>query len=56
MGNAANIGMRMILAALKRMDEGGCGYCVGCGDAIGKGRLAILPATPLCAACAGRHS
>ncbi len=56
MGNAANQEIRMIQAALARMDEGEYGYCVECGAKIAEERLTILPATPFCASCAAKHS
>ena len=45
--------IRMIEAALDRIDQGPYGTCVVCGDPIGDDRLDALPATPLCATCAG---
>jgi len=44
--------IRMIQAALKRMDAGEYGYCVTCGDAISEERLEVLPYTPFCRKCA----
>lgn len=41
-------------AALKRFADGVFGACVTCGDAIRPERLALVPHTPFCAACA-RH-
>lgn len=41
-------------AALKRFADGAFGTCVTCGDAIRPERLALVPHTPFCAACA-RH-
>jgi RNA polymerase-binding protein DksA len=41
-----------IIAALHRIDEGSYGRCESCGQAIGADRLAVLPATRLCADCA----
>ncbi len=55
MGNAANMEIRMIRAALARIDEGEYGYCAECGAPIGEARLDLLPATPFCAECAARH-
>lgn len=40
--------IRMINAALKRLDEGEYGYCTVCGERIAEGRLDLLPATPFC--------
>ena len=44
-----------IKAALDRIEAGTYGDCARCGDSIDPRRLALLPATPLCAACAGAH-
>lgn len=44
--------IRMIRAALQRMDAGEYGYCVTCGDAISQERLDVLPYTPFCRKCA----
>ena len=41
-----------IEAALRRMDEDEFGYCQECGEAIGKPRLTLDPASPTCVACA----
>ena len=40
--------------ALRRIDEGRYGTCAGCGQAIAAERLAAMPATPRCVACAAR--
>jgi len=56
MGLSAQAEIRMIKAALQRMDEGEYGYCVECGDKISEERLDILPYTPLCAKCAAKHT
>ena len=39
-------------AALNRIDAGNYGVCVKCGEEIAEARLDLLPATPLCRACA----
>lgn len=52
LGHAARDELRMIEAALKRMEEGEYGYCVTCGDRISEERLDLLPATPFCRNCA----
>jgi DnaK suppressor protein len=39
-------------AALRRIDEGSYGTCVGCGRPIGAERLAARPVTQTCIACA----
>ncbi len=56
MGLSAQAEIRMIKAALQRMDEGEYGYCVECGDKISEERLDILPYTPFCAKCAAQHT
>ena len=38
--------------ALRRLDAGGYGRCVKCGDEIGAERLEALPSTRTCIACA----
>jgi len=48
--------IRMIRAALDRMDAGEYGYCVECGAKISEERLTTLPATPFCAKCAAKHT
>lgn len=55
LGTAAQTELRMIEAALARMDEGEYGYCVTCGEQIAEERLDLIPATPFCAAHAGRR-
>lgn len=47
--------IRMIEAALDRIDAGTYGTCVRCGDPIGDERLDVLPATPFCRDCAAGH-
>lgn len=44
--------IRMIQAALIRMEAGDYGFCTQCGAAIVPERLDLLPATPFCAKCA----
>ena len=44
--------VRMIQAALKRVDAGTYGTCANCGEPIGEERLDVLPATPICRTCA----
>jgi len=56
MGLSAQAEIRMIKAALGRMDEGEYGYCVECGASIAEERLDILPYTPFCAKCAAKHA
>lgn len=52
LGQSAQAELRMIEAALARIEEGEYGYCVTCGAEISQERLDILPATPFCAKCA----
>jgi len=44
--------LRLIDAALKRIDEGEYGYCISCGDDIPEKRLAFDPAAARCVDCA----
>lgn len=53
--DAARNELRMIEAALSRMDDGEYGYCVTCGEQIAEERLDLLPATPFCRDHAHRH-
>lgn len=48
LGASARGELRMIEAALDRMDEGEYGYCVTCGAQISEERLDLIPATPFC--------
>lgn len=43
-----------IEAALERIEQGGYGSCVSCGEPIAAKRLEFDPATPLCVSCAER--
>jgi RNA polymerase-binding transcription factor DksA len=52
LGAAGAQEIRMIDAALKRIDAGTYGTCVNCGDPISEERLDVLPATPICRTCA----
>ena len=44
--------IRMIEAALKRIEEDTFGACQRCGDEISEERLDLLPFTPFCRTCA----
>lgn len=55
LGAAAQNELRMIDAALVRMDEGEYGYCVTCGGEIAEERLDLIPATPFCRTHAPRR-
>ncbi|MFN3844671.1 MAG: TraR/DksA family transcriptional regulator [Paracoccaceae bacterium] len=51
-GLSAQSEIRMIDAALVRIEDGEYGYCAKCGAKIGEERLDILPYTPFCRNCA----
>lgn len=51
-GVAGQKEIRMIKAALQRIDDGEYGYCTKCGDEISQERLSVLPWTPFCKRCA----
>lgn len=53
MGTSGQAEIRMIRAALERMDAGEYGFCVKCGNEILPERLDVLPYTPFCRTCAG---
>lgn len=55
MGLSAQHEIRMIEAALMRVEAGEYGFCVTCGAEISAERLALLPATPFCRDCAPRR-
>ncbi len=55
LGHSAQLELRMIEAALKRIEAGEYGDCVRCGTEIDAGRLDLLPATPFCADCAAKR-
>ncbi|MEZ4239316.1 MAG: TraR/DksA C4-type zinc finger protein [Myxococcota bacterium] len=50
--DAARTEIDQIRAALQRVDNGTYGTCTRCGEPIAPARLAALPATPFCRACA----
>lgn len=52
-GRSGQAEIAQIHAALARIEAGEYGFCARCGDPIAEARLDLLPATPLCAACAG---
>jgi DnaK suppressor protein len=41
-----------IESALRRMDEGGYGHCLRCGEEISAGRLRVDPGATICIGCA----
>jgi len=55
MGLSGQAEIRMIKAALGRIDAGEYGECVECGEDILSARLDVLPYTPFCPACASKH-
>ena len=52
LGLSAQAEIRMIVAALARIEAGEYGDCVKCGEEISVERLDLLPATPFCRVCA----
>ncbi len=46
--------LRRIAAALRRIDDGGYGYCLGCDEDIPAKRIAVDPTVTRCVDCAGR--
>lgn len=48
----ANIRIRQIDAALKRLENGTYGDCAACGEPIPRARLDADPVTPFCRECA----
>ncbi|MCU9846964.1 TraR/DksA C4-type zinc finger protein [Defluviimonas sp. WL0024] len=54
LGQSARQELRMIEAALGRVEEDEYGFCVQCGNQIAEERLDLIPATPFCRNCAPR--
>lgn len=52
MGTSGQQEIRMIEAALDRIESGDYGFCAKCGAEIGEERLDVLPFTPFCRSCA----
>ncbi|HBX56852.1 TraR/DksA family transcriptional regulator [Pseudomonas sp. UBA2684] len=52
----AKAGMRRVGLAKLRLAEGTYGDCLRCGEPIEPARLAVLPATEFCLACAALHT
>lgn len=52
LGNAGLAEIRMIKAALGRIEEGTYGVCVSCGEDISEERLDVVPHAPRCRHCA----
>jgi len=55
MGLSAQAEIRMLNAAILRLDAGEYGACVECGDMVSEARLNVLPYTPFCRVCAAKH-
>lgn len=49
------IGLRRVLAALRRIEHGEYGDCTDCGEPIDSRRLEVDPAIALCLQCAARN-
>jgi DnaK suppressor protein len=47
----ARAALHDVLAALRRMDEGGYGSCENCGAPLAAEQLEVLPQAPLCMPC-----
>jgi len=52
LGAASVNEVRMIQAALKRIEDGSFGECVNCGEEIAEGRLDAVPHAARCVKCA----
>ncbi len=52
LGHAGEMEIKMILAALKRIQAGEYGICASCGEEIATQRLEVVPHAPLCQSCA----
>lgn len=52
LGNAGLKEMELVRAALGRIDDGGYGTCLKCGDDISMERLKAVPYAALCRDCA----
>jgi DnaK suppressor protein len=50
-----DIRLHRIHSALERMQSDDYGYCLSCGEEIGRRRLEADPAAPLCIQCASRR-
>ncbi len=55
LGQSAQSELRMIDAALERVEADEYGFCTVCGDAIAEERLDVVPATPFCHKCASKR-
>lgn len=52
LGQSGETELRMIRAAVARINSGDYGICTHCGNEIGEARLSALPWTPYCRDCA----
>ena len=52
-GNALEQSLARVERAIVKLDEGTYGVCDGCGEPIEPRRLAAMPESVLCVACAG---
>ncbi len=52
LGLAGQQEIRMIEAALDRIENGSYGICVACGEEISEARLDVVPHAPRCRSCA----
>lgn len=51
-GNETSLSIRVILAALERIENGSYGTCDSCGESIGEARLKAIPEAARCVSCA----
>ncbi|MAT93405.1 MAG: dimethylmenaquinone methyltransferase [Halioglobus sp.] len=51
-GNETRLSIRVIQAALERIEEGSYGACDACGEDIGEARLRAIPEATRCVNCA----
>jgi DnaK suppressor protein len=51
-GNETTLSIRVILAALERIENGTYGACDGCGESISEARLKAIPEATRCQNCA----
>ncbi len=51
-GNETAQSIRVLQAALQRIEDGSYGYCEACGGEIAEGRLAAIPEATRCVNCA----
>ena len=51
-GNETRLSIRVIQAALERIEDGTYGECDSCGEDIGEARLSAIPEATRCVNCA----